>query len=102
MMAQLLVARIAGHRGSGPGGSGSRTKAQVSTAPTAQSATRTQVEPAIAAAKTSPSSSRAWKTAPVAARAIVPAITRSIASTPEAIPTFSAGIAAIAAVDIGA
>jgi EmrB/QacA subfamily drug resistance transporter len=34
--------------------------------------------------------------------ATVPAITRSIASTPEAMPTFSAGIAAIAAVDIGA
>ena len=49
-----------------------------------------------------PPSSRAWKTAPVAASATVPAITRSIASTPEAMPTFSAGIAAIAAVDIGA
>ncbi len=40
--------------------------------------------------------------APVAARAIVPAITLSMARTPEAMPTFSAGIAAIAAVDIGA
>ena len=36
-----------------------------------------------------PSPSRAWKTAPVAARATAPASTRSIASTPEAIPTFS-------------
>ena len=67
--------------------SGSRTKAQVRTVPTAQSATRTQVEPAIAVgegARRPPS--RAWKTAPVAASATVPAITRSIASTPEAMP----------------
>ena len=42
------------------------------------------------------------KTAPAAARPTAPARTRSIASTPEAIPAFSAGIAAIAAVDIGA
>ena len=56
----------------------------------AQSATRTQVEPAIASAKSLPPSMRAWKTAPVAASATVPAITLSIARTPEAIPTFSA------------
>ena len=53
-------------------------------------------------ANESPSPCSAWKTAPVAASASEPATTRSIASTPEAIPTFSPGIAAIAAVDIGA
>ena len=75
----------------------------MSTAPTAQSATTTQVEPAIAAAKESPSpAARGSGAAPIAARATAPASTRSIASTPEAIPTFSPGIAAIAAVDIGA
>ena len=40
--------------------------------------------------------------APVSASPTAPASTLSIASTPEAIPTFSPGIAAIAAVDIGA
>ena len=58
--------------GSGPGRSGSRTKAQVSAVPRAQSATRTQVEPAMPAANELPPSSSAWKTAPLAASAIVP------------------------------
>ena len=51
MVLQLGRRRVAGHRGVGPGGIGSRTKAQVRTTPTAQSPTGTQVEPAIAAAK---------------------------------------------------
>ena len=46
--------------------------------------------------------SAAWNTAPEIASSRAPAKTRSIASTPEAIPAFEAGIAAIAAVDIGA
>ena len=74
----------------------------MSTAPTAQRATITQVETATASEKPWPSPSRAWKTAPQAASATAPATSRFIASTPAAIPTFSAGIAAIAAVDIGA
>ena len=48
------------------------------------------------------SSRRAWKTALVTATPTAPARTRFIASTPDAIPAFSPGIAAIAAADIGA
>src|SRR5688572_28355663 len=48
------------------------------------------------------SSSTTWKTAPVAARVTAPARVRFIASTPAAMPAFACGIAAIAAVDIGA
>ena len=43
-----------------------------------------------------------WKIAAVTASATAPAVTRTIASTPAAIPAFSRGIASIAAVDIGA
>ena len=49
-----------------------------------------------------PPGSAAWNTAPEIASSSAPANTRSIASTPEAMPAFSGGIAAIAAVDIGA
>ena len=50
----------------------------------------------------SPPPCSAWNAALVAASASEPATILSIARTPEAIPTFSPGIAAIAAVDIGA
>ena len=94
--------RLSGHRRVGAGPLGSRTKAQVSAVADGAEGDQDPGRAGDRAANESPPPSRAWKTAPVAASAIVPAITRSIASTPEAMPTFSAGIAAIAAVDIGA
>ena len=52
------------------------------------------------AASSSPRS--AWKIAPVIASETAPESSRFIASTPAAIPALLRGIAAIAALDIGA
>src|SRR5829696_10501291 len=54
------------------------------------------------AAAEGPLPSDPWKTEPATASRSAPASTRFIASTPDAIPLFSLGIAAIAAVDMGA
>ena len=67
-----------------------------------QSASETAPASASASRAGRTAGSAAWKTAPETASSSAPANTRSIASTPEAMPAFAAGIAAIAAVDIGA
>ena len=97
-----LRRRIAGHRGVGTGRFDVADEGPGEHGAERAERDRTQVEPATEAAKESPSPCSAWKAALVAASASEPATIRSIASTPEAMPTFSPGIAAIAAVDIGA
>ncbi len=85
----------------GTGAGAERTNAHVSTTPAA--ATPTSVHDDFATEYANEwSSLRVRKTALVTARPIAPARILFIASTPDAIPAFSPGIAAIAAADIGA